>query len=259
MSKDPLCINTHGKCTSFGKQASVYATGRPGYPYDLYRWISENCNAHQCVWDVGTGSGQAARNLTAYFDHVHATDISDAQIKAAKPHAQITYLTTPAHISTLPDEAVDAVTVATALHWFADGKFWAEVRRVAKPGALFAAWTYTLPSSETAAQAEFLNPVLNLIDPYWAKGNRLCMAGYTAEALNCPYPTRPVPKLDAGGIWTGQKLVNFVESWSAHFRARQNGLDKALGELSQNFLDKYADEALVISLPISLLAAKILK
>ena len=245
--------------TSFGKLASVYATGRPGYPDDLYRWISENCNAHQCVWDVGTGSGQAARCLTEYFDHVHATDISDAQIKAAKPHAQISYLTTPAHISTLPDKAVDAVTVATALHWFADETFWAEVCRVAKPQALFAAWTYQLPSSETAAQAEFLDPVLNLIDPYWAEGNRLCMAGYTAEAVNCPYPTRPVPKLDAGGSWTGQRLVNFVESWSAHYRARQDGLDKSLIELSQNFLDKYADKKLTISLPISLLAATISK
>jgi len=170
------------------------------------------------IWDAGTGSGQAARSLTEYFDHVHATDISDA-----------------------------------------DETFWAEVCRVAKPQALFAAWTYQLPSSETAAQAEFLDPVLNLIDPYWAEGNRLCMAGYTAEAVNCPYPTRPVPKLDAGGSWTGQRLVNFVESWSAHYRARQDGLDKSLIELSQNFLDKYADKKLTISLPISLLAATISK
>lgn len=245
--------------TSFGKQASVYATGRPGYPDELYRWISENCNAHHCVWDVGTGSGQAARSLTAYFDQVHATDVSNEQIKTAKPHAQITYVTTPAHISTLRDATVDAVTVATALHWFADEEFWTEVHRVANPNALFAAWTYTLPSSETAAQAEFIDPVLNLIDPYWAGGNRLCMTGYTPQALNCPYPTRPVPTLDAGGIWTGQKLVNFAESWSAHYRARQDGLDKVLGELSQNFLDKYADEVLEISLPISLLAATITK
>jgi len=245
--------------TSFGKQASVYATGRPGYPEELYRWISENCTDYKRVWDVGTGSGQAAHSLTAYFDQVHATDISNEQINAAKPHPKITYVTTPAHISTLPDNSVDAVTVATALHWFADETFWAEVGRVAKPNALFAAWTYQLPSGETEAQTEFIDPVLTLIDPYWAKGNRLCMAGYTTETLNCPYPTRPLPTLDAGGIWTGQKLVNFAESWSAHFRARQDGLDKVLGELSQNFLDKYADEALEISLPISLLAATISK
>jgi len=172
---------------------------------------------------VGTGSGQAARSLTAYFDYIHATDISNEQIKTASPHTQINYVTTPAHISTLPDKTVDAVTVATALHWFADETFWAEVHRVAKPNALFAAWTYQLPSSETVAQAEFLDPVLTLIDPYWAKGNRLCMAGYTTKSLNCPYKARPVPTLDAGGIWTGQKLVNFAESWSAHFRARQDG------------------------------------
>lgn len=243
--------------TSFGKQASTYAKGRPGYPPELYGWISENSTAHNLVWDVGTGSGQAARALTEHFDHVHATDLSPEQIEAAMHHPQITYLEAPAYVSGLTPGSVNAVTVATALHWFATDDFWKEVTCVAKPDALFAAWTYQLPHIEIEAQSEFLTPLLNLIDPYWANGNRICMAGYTAEALNCPYPTFTTPEFDAGGIWTGGQLVNFAESWSAHFRARQDGLYNELNKLSRNFLDKYGSEDMFVSLPISLLAARI--
>ena len=75
--------------TSFGKQAAAYAKGRPGYPYALYRWIADNSPAHNLIWDIGTGSGQAAHALTHYFNRVHATDISAEQIAAAKPHEQI--------------------------------------------------------------------------------------------------------------------------------------------------------------------------
>lgn len=243
--------------TSFGKQSAAYAKGRPGYPPELYTWIAENSSGHERVWDVGTGSGQAAHALVKYYDQVHATDISPEQIKAATAHPKIAYLTTPAHLSNLPSNSVDAVTIATALHWFATDRFWTEVSRVSRTDALFAAWTYQLPRSDSVAQTEFLEPVLEIIDPYWADGNRICMAGYTAEILSCPFPTLDTPEFDAGGIWTGQQIVNFAESWSAHYRARADGLKDALDNLSRNFLKTYKNEALAISLPISLLAARI--
>ena len=203
--------------TSFGKQADTYAKGRPGYPEALYRWIANNSPAHGLVWDIGTGSGQAAKSLTPYFKSVHATDISAEQIAAANPHSQISYHVASAQNSSLPNESVDCMSVATAVHWFADKSFWEEVSRVAAKDAFFCAWTYQLPLCEPSVQDSFLNPLFALIDPYWADGNRICMAGYTAEALNCPFPVIPAPQFDAGGVWRAVQLVNFVESWSAHF------------------------------------------
>lgn len=243
--------------TSFGKQAATYAKGRPGYPPELYQWISENSPAHDLVWDIGTGSGQAAHALTDYFKSVYATDISAEQIAAAKPHADISYKASPAQNSGLPRGSVDCMTVATAVHWFADTPFWEEVSRVAATDALFCAWTYQLPQCERDVHAQFLDPMFALIDPYWAEGNRICMAGYKAEALNCPFPVLTPPQFDAGGIWSAQQLVNFTESWSAHFRAREDGLGKALETLSAKFLIDTGDKAIDFKLPISVLAARI--
>ena len=243
--------------TSFGQQASTYAKGRPGYPAALYQWISENSPKQDLVWDVGTGSGQAARALTDYFEHVHATDLSHEQIDTATPHPKIAYLAAPAQSSGLGDKAADAITVATAVHWFADREFWNEVRRVGTRDALFCAWTYQLPISTPEVHAEFLDPIYEIIDPYWAAGNRVCMAGYTAEALNCPLPILSTPRFDAGGIWTAKQLVNFAESWSAHFRARKDGLQAELDDLARQFLAKFEGQDINFSLPLSVLAARI--
>jgi len=204
--------------TSFGKQASTYAKGRPGYPAKLYKWISANSPGQSLVWDVGTGSGQAAQALTDHFEHVHATDVSPEQISAAVPHPKISYHAAPAQSSGLSDNAADTITVATAVHWFA---------------------------------------IYDIIDPYWVAGNRICMAGYTAEALNCPLPIFSTPDFDAGGIWTAQQLVNFAESWSAHFRAREAGLQAELQDLATRFLGKFEGQDIVFSLPLSVLAARI--
>ncbi len=243
--------------TSFGKQASTYAKGRPGYPAKLYKWISANSPGQSLVWDVGTGSGQAAQALTDHFEHVHATDVSPEQISAAVPHPKISYHAAPAQSSGLSDNAADTITVATAVHWFADRAFWDEVSRVGQPGALFCAWTYKLPISTPEVHALFLDLIYDIIDPYWVAGNRICMAGYTAEALNCPLPIFSTPDFDAGGIWTAQQLVNFAESWSAHFRAREAGLQAELQDLATRFLGKFEGQDIVFSLPLSVLAARI--
>jgi len=242
---------------TFGQQARTYAKGRPGYPAGLYAWIAANSPGRELVWDVGTGSGQAARALTSYFDRVHATDVSAEQIAEAKPHPQITYDAAPAHQSGLNSGAADAVCVATAVHWFADDVFWAEVSRAARDRALFCAWTYQLPRSTAEVHAAFLDPVYKLIDPYWTDGNRICMEGYSAENLNCPFPVLETPAFDAGGIWTAQQLADFAESWSAYFRAKEDGKAAQLKNLAENFLAKFADKDVSFEMPISVLAARL--
>jgi len=243
--------------TTFGRQAKAYAKGRPGYPSALYEWIAANSTNTDHVWDVGTGSGQAARDLTAYFSHIHATDLSPEQIAAAEPHPQIDYHAMPAHCSGLAENSVDAITVATAVHWFASSDFWDEVKRAARPGGLFCAWTYQLPQSSSAVNTAFLHPIYTLIDPFWADGNRFCMAGYSADNLNWPFPTLKTPEFNANGIWSAQQLVDFAQSWSAHLRARDAGLSRELERLTTAFLKDFADQPIEFDMPISLLAARL--
>ena len=74
---------------TFAEQSWSYASARPRYPMDLFRWISGQCESHRNAWDCATGNGQAAVALADYFAHVDATDISAAQIACALPHSGI--------------------------------------------------------------------------------------------------------------------------------------------------------------------------
>lgn len=48
----------------FLKQAKQYAATRPAYPPELFKYIASKTARHDLVWDVGTGSGQAAASVS---------------------------------------------------------------------------------------------------------------------------------------------------------------------------------------------------
>jgi SAM-dependent methyltransferase len=242
--------------TTFGQQAEVYARGRPSYPAALFDWIAQRSPGLGCVLDVATGSGQAARSLVAHFAQVEATDVDANQIAAVEAHPRIRYRVAPAEASGLAHSSVDAVTVATALHWFAIPQFWAEVDRVLRPGGLFCAFVYPLPRVSGALQEQVLEPIYRLIDPFWADGNRLAMAGYSATNTGCPWPVIDTPALDAGGDWSGAQLMAFARTWSAHLRAREAGHLEALEQLEALGLALAGADTLAVSMPLSILAAR---
>ena len=50
----------------FIKQAEQYAEGRPTYPQELFDFIASKTPSHDLAWDVGAGSGQAARSVSFF-------------------------------------------------------------------------------------------------------------------------------------------------------------------------------------------------
>lgn len=242
---------------TFGRQAATYAKGRPSYPPELFDWIAAQVPSHALALDVGTGSGQAAVALAGHFDQVEATDLSAAQIAAAPQHPRISYHASPADQSTLADETVDVVTVATALHWFATPEFWAEVGRVTKAGGLFCAWTYHRAEVDADMEAHLLTPILDLIDPYWAEGNRLSWRGYDPVELQMPFTPIVMPEFACELSWSAEDFADHIESWSAHFRAREDGQAAALSDIRKTALNILGNEVRKVRLPLNTLAARI--
>src|SRR5436309_12421226 len=122
----------------FSGVAGAYAEHRPRYPDRLFAWLAEQVPERRLAWDCATGSGQAAVGLAEHFDRVIATDASEAQIAAAAPHPRVEYRVAPAESSGLAPESADLVTVGQALHWFDRPLFYAEARRVLRPGGVVA-------------------------------------------------------------------------------------------------------------------------
>ncbi len=229
-------MDHRGFSDHFGKVAGHYADFRPTYPAALFDWLREQCATHERVWDCGCGNGQASVALAAHFMHVHASDASAGQIAHATPHPRVRYAVAPASASGLDDASVDLVTVAQALHWFADERFYDEARRVLKPRGLVAAWSYGMivvdGDAVNAAIQHFYHQV---IGPYWPPERRHVETGY--RELPFPFTRITSPALAMEVAWPLPQLLGYLGSWSASARYREaTGKDAvdALGKLLRN-------------------------
>jgi ubiquinone/menaquinone biosynthesis C-methylase UbiE len=218
--------------TLFSTVAREYANFRPGYPPELFGWLARSCVRRESVWDCACGSGQASVALAGHFGHVFATDVSAEQIGAAKPHPGVSYSVATAEHSGLPDASVDLVTVAQALHWFDVDAFHAEARRVARPGALLAIWTYPRPEFVDAVlDRVFRDFYVDVVGPYWPAERRHVDAHY--RTLPFPFDELPHPPFELALHWSREQVLGYVSSWSASARyKKEKGTDPVplLGE-----------------------------
>jgi SAM-dependent methyltransferase len=206
----------------FSRQASTYARHRPRYSPRLFEYLASLTTEHDLAWDCGTGSGQAAVGLAGHFRRVAGTDASPRQLAQASRHGNILYWAALAERSGLRAGLVDLVIVAQALHWFDFDRFYAEVRRVLKPGGLFAAWTYHLPKVSPPVDrivAEFYTQYLG---GYWAPQIRYVDDLY--RTIPFPFDEEPSPEFAMTTDWELENLVGFLQSWSATQRfLEENG------------------------------------
>lgn len=213
----------------FSGVATTYADSRPSYHADLFLWLSDQCAHRDLAWDCGTGNGQAARHLVNSFAHVVATDASAAQIARAEPHPRIAYRVAAAEQSGLGDAVADLVTVAQALHWFDLDRFYAEARRVLKPGGLIAAWCYGTFRVEDAEIDGALHAFYaETVGPYWPPERRHIEAGY--RDIPFPFERIVAPSFDMSADWSLPELAGYLRSWSATDRyIAANGVDPVAG------------------------------
>ena len=188
---------------------------------------------------------------------MHATDIDDEQIRQAPKHAQISYAQGPAHQSGLPQDCVDVITAATALHWFDHEKFWRETRRVARKGAIFCAWTYHRAETDSDVQRALIDPLADILEPYWSDGNRLSWRWYSQQELRLPFEILPVPEFACTLHWSPAQIAAFVRSWSANRKARLDGHAEALDRIEQDALAELGEDARDFVLPLHVIAARV--
>lgn len=216
----------------FSEGSQHYARHRPVYPPELYTWLASLCRKHRAAWDCGTGNGQAAIGLAEHFNQVHATDASAEQLRHARKHPKVEYTVALAEQSGLPDESVDLVTIALALHWFNFDKFYEEVRRVATDGAIIAAWGYGFPKVSEEVDELIRSTVLKPLDRYWEEGNKIVIDRY--ETVPFPFEEVEPPDFIIELDWTLEELFNYMGTWSAARRLVGDIGKKHLSELITN-------------------------
>jgi len=199
---------------TFSSGSDAYAKYRPQYPGELFDYLNKIADGHDRAWDCATGNGQAAVGCAKYFSHVEATDLSAEQIQNHISHPKVHYSVSPAEHTLFNDHDFDLVTVASAVHWFDQGKFFQEVRRVLKPNGILAVWGYGFAEIEPEVDTLIAKVLLGPIDRFWAEGNRQIIAGYRNLVL--PFDEVRNPPTFAVRIeWTLGQLAAYLRTWSA--------------------------------------------
>lgn len=244
---------------TFAKQSGAYAVARPRYPAGLYDWIQSQCERHDSAWDCATGNGQAAIDLARRFARVYASDISPEQVGHGSPAQNIVYSVESAEQTSYPDGEFDLVAVAQALHWFDYARFWPEVSRVARPGALFCAWGYAWFSCDPEILNEVVLPFRALIEPFWAANNRLLWHGYRSEEISFPYKRIETPRFTIELDWNVPELIAYMQTWSASKRAAEDDAAGAeLSQLTDSALTRLAGfPRFTVSMPIEMVAGRV--
>ncbi|GAB2840267.1 class I SAM-dependent methyltransferase [Ferruginibacter profundus] len=198
---------------NFSQQAAGYAKYRPQYPDALFSYILGFVKEKNTAWDCGTGNGQSAAVLCKYFNTVFATDISQKQIDNAYKANNIFYAVAPAEKTNIEEHSVDLITVSQALHWFNFQQFYAEVKRVAKPGAVIAVWTYSLLQITPAIDAIIQHYHFNTLANYWDAERKYVDDNYTG--IPFPFEEVTTPPFAIQLHWSLKDLEGYFYTWSA--------------------------------------------
>jgi SAM-dependent methyltransferase len=201
-------------CDQFARVAPGYARFRPRYPRALFQWIAAQADRRDAAWDCATGSGQAAVGLAQDFLMVTATDASEAQLAHATPHPRVAYRVAPADRSGLPDAAMDVVTVAQALHWLPRDAFYAEARRVLRPGGLLVVWGYHYPGVGEPVVDDAIRAFHDeTVGPYWRPERQLVVDRFGTIAF--PFDELDVPAFVIRQPMTLTDFGHFLRTLSA--------------------------------------------
>ena len=237
----------------FSGVAARYADFRPHYPAALFAYLATLVPPNSMVWDCAAGNGQATIDLAKRFDCVVATDASREQITSAKPHPKVEFRTALAEQSGLPDESVSLITVAQALHWFDFDRFYAEARRVLKPGGVLAVWAYGVNEVEGSAINELVQDFYsNIVGPYWPPERKLVEEGY--RTIPFPFTEVTAPPFSMETQWTLEQLLGYFSTWSATDRFIKANGRNPIEPLSESLARAWGDPtvARLIGWPLSL-------
>jgi ubiquinone/menaquinone biosynthesis C-methylase UbiE len=184
----------------FTGKAEAYASARPGYPGGAIDYICSLVPPDAVIIDVGAGTGKftlplAERGYSVFAVEPNA-DMREklAETLSAHPNAKI--INGSAEATTLPGACADIITCAQALHWLDPDAFWAECRRIGKPGGLVVAVYNITPggnSGEVSGKSTdvfFTNPTVREF-PNPVSYTRESWLQYMTSRSRDPLPSDP--------------------------------------------------------------------
>lgn len=233
----------------FSTTAKAYAAARPDYPPVLFEYLAGLAPGRELAWDAGTGSGQAASALASLFRRVRATDPSTDQLSHALPHPRVDYAPGAEDDSGLRDGSTDLVIAAQAAHWFDLDRFYAEARRVLRPGGVIAIWCYGNCRVTPAIDAILVPFYDGTLAQDWPPERALIEAGY--RTIPFPFTEVPFPRMDLEKHWTREEFLAYLDTWSAVTRYRKRTGDDPMPAFTRELESRWGTGRHMVRWPLN--------
>lgn len=120
---------------SHATAAERYAKFRPYFHPLIIERLARftGCTRFENALDVACGTGNSTRALAEVASQVTGVDSSAAMLALAPALPNVTYQVASAEALPFADASFDLLTVVMAFHWFDQGRFLSEARRVLQP------------------------------------------------------------------------------------------------------------------------------
>lgn len=197
----------------FSSLSDGYRKFRPVYPTELYNYLFSFCAKTYTAWDCGTGNGQVASVLSAHFNAVEASDISEKQMQQAPVLTNVRYTLQRAEATDFKDGSFDLITVVQALHWFDVELFFKEAERLLTPAGVLAVWGYGLLRISDEIDPLIDSFYKDVIGAYWDDERKHIDNQYE----NMPFPANGTENNNRFSItvsWNLEQLRGYFNSWS---------------------------------------------
>jgi ubiquinone/menaquinone biosynthesis C-methylase UbiE len=242
----------------FLHNAQEYTAHRPQYPLNLFAYLANLVPHKKVLLDCGTGSGQAARDLTKYFEYVIATDLSYDLLKIAPKESNLIYIKVEAEYLPIRSQTVDMITIGQALHWFSLNKFYGEVNRILKPNGIIAAWCYNQCVINPKINA-LISKIYRLVT---STENLTIQRQYVYnhyQTIPFPFKRISTPKFELCVEWNLKELYGYIATWPGLLEYEKNTNTNVLSQLELAFISAWGDinTKKTITWPIYLLVGEL--
>jgi SAM-dependent methyltransferase len=151
--------------TIYSSKAEKYAQYRWDYAAAAVEAIFSQASlgSESVVADIGAGTGILIRRFVERVGQVYAIEPNREMLQEARKRlsgfSTCTLLETSAEATGLPDQSVDLICAAQAIHWFSPDPTQREFQRIIKPGGWLAImWNTSSTSPVTAALQAISTP-----------------------------------------------------------------------------------------------------
>lgn len=239
----------------YSDRAAQYSASRPTYPRALGAAISQYVPGHTLAWEAGCGSGQITGLLSSRFRRVAATDASAPQLAHALRHPNVRYWCATAERSGLRARSVDLAISAQAAHWFDLPAYYAEVRRVTRPGSVLCLVTYGIVRVGTEIDRLLNEFEHQVIKPWWPPERCHVEEGYASF----PFPFRELedPGLEMSAEWTYGQFFAYLRTWSAVRAMEMSGGDEAVRSFGRRLAGAWGSGPRPVRWPLTVRAGRV--